>query len=147
MAWNLSTYLPGCWRVARTLRDLGSGAEGAFTGTAAFTAHDDDGLLHRETGVLVWAGSPPAEASRELIWRPGGTSGSMEVFFRDGRPFHSLNLTGGTDTPGHWCAPDLYQGTFRIESPNAWTYSWRVTGPRKNLMLETRLERVIGILQ
>lgn len=139
---NLRTFLTGTWDVHRTLRDLDSGATGTFTGTTDFSANHDGGLLHKEQGMLVWDHADPVRAVRNLIWRPGAAPSCMNVFFADGRPFHSLELVTGEDSADHWCPPDLYRGTFRIEDPARWSYSWRVTGPHKDLELKTVLIRV-----
>ncbi|GAB3541867.1 DUF6314 family protein [Arthrobacter tecti] len=138
----LRAFLPGTWEVRRTLKDLTSGTKGTFNGTATFTKHDDDGaLLHREHGTLAWAGLAPTTATRALTWRPGIDDYSMNVFFEDGRFFHALNLENGSDTPEHLCQPDLYRGSFAIKDSDSWNYTWRVTGPNKNLRLTTRLSR------
>lgn len=138
---NLRRFLAGPWTIQRTLRDLTAGASGTFTGTATFTENDDGGLLHSERGTLLWAGGTPVAASRVLNWHPGPNATSMEIYFSDGRFFHSLDLTAGTDHPTHPCAPDFYQGTFVIEGCDNWTYSWQITGPHKNLLLTTHLTR------
>ncbi|MFI9201190.1 DUF6314 family protein [Streptomyces sp. NPDC053048] len=38
---------------------------------------------------------------------------------------------------GHWavhhpCAPDRYDGTFTVLSPDEWQLHWRTTGPAKD---------------
>lgn len=140
---SLREFLLGRWSVNRTLEDLASGATGTFTGTATFTEHDDDALLHREQGTLAWASHAPSTATRTLIWRPTSHD-TADVFFEDGRFFHSLNLGEGTDTPEHLCSPDIYRGAFSIDGSDEWTYAWRVTGPQKNLILSTRMTRQMG---
>ncbi|MHA7292641.1 DUF6314 family protein [Arthrobacter sp. HLT1-21] len=135
-------YLGGAWTVDRTLQDLSSGLAGTFSGTASFTPDDDGALLHRERGTLVWAGSSPAPATRELLWRAAGSAPSAEVFFPDGRYFHGLDLTTGKDSPVHQCAPDVYRGHFVLVDADSWHYTWWVSGPQKDLRLVTRLRRV-----
>lgn len=140
-AGGLREFLTGSWRVDRDLRDLDAGLDGSFTGTATFTDHDDGALRHHECGTLHWPGSKPTRATRELLWRTASSPHSMEVFFPDGRLFHPLNLSTGRDTPVHLCAPDTYRGSFQLDSADAFSYSWQVAGPRKNLLLVTHLRR------
>lgn len=112
-----------------------------FVGTATF-ADDDGGLRHQERGSLTWAGAAPTIATRELLWRATGSAPVVEVFFADGRFFHGLDLSDGEDTPVHQCAPDHYLGSFVLQDRDRWRYTWRVSGPSKDLTLDTRLTRV-----
>ncbi|MBG6180859.1 DUF6314 family protein [Arthrobacter sp. CAN_A1] len=139
---TLLGYLDGSWSVDRTLQDLSSGLSGTFSGIATFAPDDDGALLHSERGTLVWAGYSPAPATRELLWRAAGSAPSAEVFFPDGRYFHGLDLTTGEDSPVHQCAPDVYRGHFVLVDAESWRYTWRVSGPAKDLVLETRLRRM-----
>lgn len=140
-ATTVLDHLRGTWSVERRLQDHASGLTGAFTGTATFT-DDDGGLRHRERGSLSWAGAAPTIATRELLWRATASAPAVEVFFDDGRFFHSLDLSDGRDTPAHPCAPDHYQGSFLLLDHDHWRYIWRVSGPAKDLTLDTHLTRV-----
>ncbi|MDC0767730.1 DUF6314 family protein [Streptomyces sp. HD] len=134
------TYLAGSWRVERTVRDLASGAEGAFSGTTVFGRLDDGGLLHHESGTFVWQGVPrPAE--RTLRFLPGGARGTADVRFADGRPFHDLDLTSGRYMADHPCSADLYRGEFTVLGEDRWRTVWRVRGPAKDLVLTTDYAR------
>ncbi|MHA7154869.1 DUF6314 family protein [Arthrobacter sp. TMN-50] len=138
---TLLGYLRGAWSVDRTLQDLTSGLTGTFSGTAAFTPDDGGALHHGEHGTLIWAGSPPTPATRELLWRQAGGPQSAEVLFPDGRFFHALDLSTGQDSPVHPCSPDVYRGEFLLVDQDHWQYHWRVSGPEKDLTLITRLIR------
>ncbi|MET8245218.1 DUF6314 family protein [Streptomyces sp. NPDC005202] len=142
--WPVSdvlTYLAGSWRVERTVRDLASGDEGLFTGTTVFSALQEGGLLHHETGTFVWQGTPrPAE--RTLRFLPGSPPGTADVRFADGRPFHDLDLTSGRHLADHPCAADLYRGEFTVRDADHWRTVWRVAGPAKDLVLTTDYARV-----
>ncbi|MBE0010769.1 MULTISPECIES: DUF6314 family protein [unclassified Arthrobacter] len=140
-ATTLLDHLRGTWSVERTLQDHTSGLTGVFTGIATF-ADDDDALRHRECGSLAWAGALPTKATRELLWRATRSAAAAEVFFADGRFFHVLDLTDGRDTPAHPCAPDHYLGSFVLLDHDRWRYTWRVSGPAKDLTLDTHLTRV-----
>ncbi|MEV7343556.1 DUF6314 family protein [Streptomyces sp. NPDC093544] len=54
---DVLAYLAGSWRVERTVRDLASGSEGHFTGTAVFGPLESTGF-----GPLDDTGSRPQEA-------------------------------------------------------------------------------------
>jgi hypothetical protein len=43
----------------------------------------------------------------------------------------------------HWCDPDTYRVTYALLGPDAFSYVWDVTGPRKDLLLESVLRRQI----
>ncbi|MFE0401873.1 MULTISPECIES: DUF6314 family protein [Streptomyces] len=136
------SYLAGRWRVDRSVRDLASGDEGAFTGTTVFGPLEGGGLLHHESGEFVWRGAPrPAE--RTLRFLPGGAPGTADVRFADGRPFHDLDLRTGRHIADHPCSADLYRGEFTVRDEDHWRTVWRVRGPAKDLVLTTDYARVV----
>ncbi|MET7693775.1 DUF6314 family protein [Streptomyces sp. NPDC005483] len=137
---DVLSYLAGSWRTERTVRDLASGDEGQFSGTTAFGRLEVGGLLSQESGIFVWQGVPrPAE--RTLSFLPGGTPGTADVHFSDGRPFHDLDLTSGHHVADHPCAADLYRGEFTVLDADHWRTVWRVGGPAKDLLLTTDYTR------
>ncbi|WP_138444569.1 DUF6314 family protein [Sinomonas susongensis] len=156
---DLSAYLSGVWTVERTLVDRATGARGTFSGTVTFgppeTAGDDGALLQRESGRLRW-GQHEAKATREYVWRPTASPDTMDVFFPDGRFFHTVRLgavrpgagDGGDQGPRwqaeHWCAPDDYRVAYTVLGPDELQYEWDVRGPRKDQLLTTRLRRDVG---
>ena len=142
-SWPVSdvlAYLAGSWRVRRTVRDLATGDEGDFSGTTVFSTLPEGGLLHAELGTFTWQGVPrPAE--RTLRFLPGGTPGTADVRFGDGRPFHALDLTSGHHVADHPCSADLYRGEFTVLDADHWRTVWRVGGPAKDLVLRTEYVR------
>jgi hypothetical protein len=141
---DLRAYLEGSWSVERRLLDRATGAEGAFTGMVTFSAlsPDDDGALaQREDGTVRW-GTHQGHAFREYVWRPGASPGSMDVFFPDGRPFHTVDLTGASADGSHWCSPDDYRVHYEAVGPDELRYTWDVRGPAKDLLLDTTLRRI-----
>ncbi|WP_405739014.1 DUF6314 family protein [Streptomyces sp. NBC_00028] len=137
---DVLAYLAGSWRVARSVRDLASGAEGEFSGTTVFSPLEGGGLLHHESGTFTWQGVPrPAE--RTLRFLPGPRSGTADVRFADGRPFHNLDLTTGRHVTDHPCSADLYRGEFSVLDADHWRTAWRVGGPAKDLVLTTDYAR------
>lgn len=99
----------------------------------------DGGLSYRESGHLAFADyRGPAERVYRFRF-PG--PGRAQVFFADGRFFHALDLSGGADNVEHRCGDDLYRGRYALEDAQRWTLRWRVTGPRKDLLLATRYLR------
>ncbi|KUO15793.1 DUF6314 family protein [Streptomyces dysideae] len=134
------THLAGSWRVARSVRDQVSGAEGEFSGTTVFGPLQGGGLLHHESGTFTWQGVPhPAE--RTLRFLPGDSEGVVDVRFADGRPFHDLDLTSGRHIADHPCAADLYRGEFTVLDADHWRSVWRVGGPAKDLVITTDYAR------
>ncbi|RVU25488.1 hypothetical protein EOT10_13770 [Streptomyces antnestii] len=134
-------YLAGRWGVERTVRDLGDGTAGTFSGTTDFTREEaGGGLLHHEAGTFVWQGAARA-ATRTLRFLLGEVPGTAVVRFSDGRFFHGLDLRTGRHTADHPCAADLYRGEFEVAGPDAWRMEWRVRGPAKDLVLTTTYTR------
>lgn len=135
-------FLAGTWRVERELRD--GDRTGHFTGRAEFRPESDsnhaDDWLHVEDGVMDW-GEVSREAGRTLRMTPHA-DGTAEVFFADGRPFHTLDLRTGRWTAVHPCAADLYEGTFTVVSPDEWHLRWDVRGPAKDQLLDSVYTRV-----
>ena len=124
------------------MRDQASGDEGRFDGTTVFGPSGDGALLHHESGTFVWRGvARPAERTLRFLPGPAGT-GTAEVRFADGRPFHDLDLTAGHWVADHPCAADLYRGEFGVRDPDHWRTVWRVRGPAKDLVLTTDYARV-----
>ena len=130
------TFLPGRWTVERTLEDAALGA-GAFAGEAVFTP-DGDGLLWRERGRLrLGAYDGPAERTLRIV--PDGEA--WLVRFADGRPFHPLDLRGGTWAVVHPCGEDRYEGDYRVAGPDELEVRWRVRGPAKDARIASRYRR------
>ena len=132
--------------------DRAAGVRGTFSGTVSFTpddgghvgaprSHSQGVLRQRETGTVVWP-TFTGPASRQYLLVPTDDPALMEVLFEDGRAFHPLNLSGGSWTAGHWCEPDTYQVSFSSLSPDRLHYEWDVTGPSKDLLLRTSLQRM-----
>ncbi|MET3809308.1 8-oxo-dGTP pyrophosphatase MutT (NUDIX family) [Arthrobacter sp. UYEF3] len=149
--FELRAYLMGGWDVARSLLDRATGSRGTFTGVVNFTETDDGGLRFREEGTMRWnpaAGTPySGPASREYLLRPAARPDIMDMYFHDGRPFHRIGF-GGQDRQdnrdSHWCDPDTYRVRYTRVGPAEFHYRWDVTGPTKDLLLESILHRTAG---
>jgi len=146
--FELRDYLLGNWHVDRTLLDRADGSRGTFTGVVRFTETDDGGLRLREEGTVQWnpAGGAPftGPASREYLLRPAATPDAMDMFFPDGRPFHRIGFGGQDHRDTHWCDPDTYRVDYTKIGPDEFHYRWDVTGPAKDLLLESALHRTPG---
>jgi len=150
-AYLLGPSLPGAgpdgrWSVERTLFDRAAGIRGTFTGVVIFSESDDDGgLRFREEGTVRWpasaGGTFTGPATREYLLRPTDSPDAMDMVFPDGRPFHRMSFSADAGQDGHWCDPDTYRVTYSLRGPDEFSYVWDVTGPRKDLLLETVLRR------
>jgi len=69
---------------------------------------------------------------------------SFSVFFPDGRFFHRAEIVAGIALVTHDCAPDTYCGRYRFRGGDRWSLSWRITGPRKDLVIATVFSRSGG---
>lgn len=124
----------GEWSLIRRMRDLRRGDIGRLAGEARFTREAPSILFFEERGMLSLGGMR-TEAQR--AYRYEMTATGFRVLFPDGRFFHVARLEGGRAEVAHDCAPDLYRGRYRIESPDRWWLSWRITGPRKDLIISS----------
>jgi len=64
-----------------------------------------------------------------------------DVAFDDGTFFHCVNLSSGSDTFVHGCAPDTYSGTWTVISPNRFHVTWDVDGPATQLTITSVYSR------
>ncbi|HEY9537496.1 MAG TPA: DUF6314 family protein [Kiloniellaceae bacterium] len=134
----MKAFLQGEWSLERRVQDRRAAQDGRLSGAAAFTA-DGSGLLCREEGRLaIGAHEGPALQSYRYVF---STAARAAVHFADGRFFHDLDLTAGAWRCTHLCDPDRYDGDFSALSPDAWRVVWRVAGPRKDLVLDSRYRR------
>jgi hypothetical protein len=135
---NTAQYLTGSWLVVRVIHDRRLLSMTAWTGTAVFSP-SDDGVHYVEEGTLELDGTTLA-TSRSYIYRPKSAR-NMDVFFDDGRPFHDLDLSSGEWFPEHFCGDDVYSGEFYVVDDNTLTIIWNVTGPTKDVRIESTLTR------
>ena len=131
----------GKWAVERQLLDRSAGTRGTFTGVVRFAVTDDDGLAFREEGTVRWP-TFTGPAFREYLLRPADRIDALDVFFDDGRPFHRMSFTPEANLDRHWCDPDTYRVAYTYEGPDAFSYTWDVSGPRKDLLLTSMLRRL-----
>lgn len=125
--------LEGCWRLDRVIEDRRAGLTGRLSGTCAWRP-DAAGLVQEEEGVLRYGDGPPMQASRRYLWREAGEA--LAILFEDGRPFHRLAPGRQSDT--HLCPPDTYEVTYLFGDGRDFATVWRVTGPRKDLLIRSR---------
>ncbi len=125
--------LEGRWRLDRVIEDRREGLTGRLTGTCDFIP-DAGGLMQREEGVLTYGDARPMRAQRRYLWRAEGDA--LAVRFDDGRPFHRLAPGRLSDT--HSCPPDTYEVSYVLREWPAFSTTWRVTGPRKDLLILSR---------
>jgi len=136
----LKRFLEGEWRLERRIDDRRAGQQGRFDGEAVFFADEED-LLYREDGHLA-IGDHEGPALQLYTFR-FPESGRAEVCFSDGRPFHDLDLTGGRWSCVHLCEPDRYEGEFTALDADTWRVVWKVSGPRKELTLDSTYRRAL----
>lgn len=144
--FDLRAYLLGSWSVDRTLLDRATGIRGTFTGVVRFTALDDDGgLSFHEAGTIrltaVDGGPFTGPASRSYVFNRTEYPDAMDVTFPDGRPFHRMSFRPDASQDQHWCDPDTYKVSYTMLGRDEFRYSWDVTGPAKDQLLESVLRR------
>lgn len=131
----------GKWSVERQLLDRAAGTRGTFSGVVHFVPTDDGGLVFREEGTIRWP-TFAGPASRKYLLKPADRVDTLDVCFDDGRPFHRMSFTPEANLDTHWCDPDTYHVDYSYEGPDAFGYTWDVSGPRKDLLLTSALRRL-----
>jgi hypothetical protein len=130
-------WLRGEWTVTRVINQ----GTGSFSGRASFAADpaSADVLIWTETGRLRLGGHD-GPAGRTLRIEPA-SDGAWEVRFADGRHFHALDLSDGSDDVTHLCGPDTYRGRYEVQTADRFAVTWRITGPRKDDVIESVYDR------
>jgi hypothetical protein len=128
----------GLWRVERAIEDRHAGQAGWFRGRAVFTPMPD-GLAYREAGSLRLGAGPAVAASRAYLWREAGDA--IEVWFGDGRLFHSFACGEAAPAATHHCPPDRYRVRYDFTIWPAWRAEWQVRGLRKDYALVSDYRR------
>lgn len=128
----------GDWRLERRIEHAGGRGDARLSGRARFLRAGAT-LIHEESGTLTVDGSPgPAmQASRRYLWR--AEAGWIAVRFDDGRPFHGFPLGVLRPEATHLCDPDRYAVRYDFSRWPEWRAVWRVTGPRKDYVMTSRL--------
>lgn len=113
---------------------------GSLYGQAEFVPVGGD-LQYQENGTLrLGAHHGRAEQYYRYDFPSGNARAS--VSFRDGRPFHDLDLSEGQATVTHVCGQDLYDGHFTAIDACHWQSVWAVEGPRKDQVIVTLYTRI-----
>jgi hypothetical protein len=135
---GLTSFFAGDWGLVRRIRDLKTHEVGRLRGVARF-APDGGDLRFTERGLLVLrhTRTEARRDSRFVIESPD----SFSVFFADGRFFHRAEIAASRALVVHDCAPDRYCGRYRFYPPDRWVLSWRITGPRKDLVISSIFSR------
>lgn len=129
-------FFAGEWRLARRVEDARAGEVLRFEGTAVF-AWEDGGLLCEETGAWVGGARDGLAGTRRSLWR-AGEGGRIAVLFADGRPFHDFHPAEGAAV--HLCGADRYAVRYAFAGAG-WEAVWRVTGPVKDYVMQSRYGR------
>jgi hypothetical protein len=130
MLW-LDDFL-GCWSLRRRIADFRTGETGRLAGHVRFHV-GGGGAVQREKGELRLPGRAPMTATRTYLWsqRPG----RLVVRFADGGAFHDFDPREQMPEATHPCGDDLYRVRYDFRRWPRWRSVWRVTGPRKDLVI------------
>jgi hypothetical protein len=133
---DVAAFLRGTWVVDRDIIDSMNGAAGTFSGTAEFVP-DGDVWSWVEAGELQWAAQTHKAGRRLLVAVRPYVPCVVDVAFDDGRFFHRADLSSGSDTFMHGCAPDTYSGSWTVDSADRFRLTWDVEGPAKQLTIRS----------
>jgi len=139
---NLHSALEGTWTFDR---NASSGE--SMAGSARFVARGETRLHYREQGILTLVDGTELKFERSYIYE--FSDAAMSIYFDTPSPrlFQSVVLTPHgkvwAGSGSHLCGADRYASRF--EFAPAWQDRFRivhkVTGPRKDYVLETRYHR------
>lgn len=121
----------GPWRLSREIVQA-DGTRGRFEGRAEWQA-EGPGALYVEAGRLALPHGT-FRAERRYRWDV-----QLNVFFEDGRYFHTVPEAGGAT--GHRCDPDQYDVVYEFARWPDWQCRWQVRGPRKDYTMLSRYRR------
>jgi hypothetical protein len=136
---DLWAYLSGRWQIERTMTDRRLSTEGRMHGEARF--RDSSNSLVHEERVTLSFGAHEGAAEQTYFYNFPSGNGRASVCFRDGRPFHELDLSKGKTAVVHLCPPDRYEGRFTALDEDRWESVWTVVGPRKDLTIVSSYRR------
>ena len=152
-AWpvdDLYRFLRGSWSLYRTINDLRSNIPGAMQGEVLIekdnTANEGDTLIYREQGELR-IGDHRETVERTYVYSFPDRQHARhlgEVHFEQGGLFHNLDLSSGICKPVHHTKEDTYRGTIIVDGEDIWRQNWFVTGPSKEIILDSRYQRIVG---
>jgi hypothetical protein len=132
-------FLLGRWRVERRITDYRLAMVGTFLGTAVWGAASYGRGSYREFGELRF-GAHTGPAERHLQYQPTGT-GSVLLYFADGRPFVDLDLRSGSWQATHLCGEDRHRIGTEVRSRGEVQERWLVRGPETDYQAVTILTR------
>lgn len=128
----------GVWRLDRRITDHLTGQGARFIGAATLHPPENGAALWAERGEMRIADAAPMQAERRYRWAQNGAM--IDVFFEDGRAFHSFDPNGAPKA-NHWCDPDDYRVSYDFTQWPNWRAVWRVKGPRKDYEMTTAATR------
>ena len=139
--------LHGRWAIERQIEPGGH-----FKGTATFARRSADSLLYRESGQLVLDSGAALHGENSYVYTVR-RNGDIEISFNDGvnKGEHFIDFLLPDDqadrlpivcTDRHRCRLDIYDATFRIESPALFTLTYVVRGPAKAYVSRSAYRRL-----
>ena len=149
-AWpvhDLYAFLQGSWSLYRTMNDLRLNMPGAMQGDVHVEQDTSGGsggdLVYREQGELRFGDYREIVHRNYIYTFPDRRNAPHlgEVHFEHGGLFHPLDLSTGFQQVSHTCSDDTYRGTFSVESADIWHLNWFVTGPSKEIIIDSRYQR------
>lgn len=150
---DFQQFLLGVWRIRRLLTFQAGGYSGHFEGDARVEVLPDkpQTLLYQENGVFSSTdGSKVIEARQQYAF--DCSQWPIQVLFVDQltTPLklggHFVDLCFKEDQTecefSHLCGSDTYSGTWRVLNADAFRWSWRIEGPRKDGEISSFYSRI-----
>ena len=129
-------YFRGEWSFKRTVS-----GQGKIEGTAHFLPLTHTALQYREKGILLHTSGQQFDTFRDYIYR--FDEGQIAVYFSEKpeRLLHKLLIKGNQAKGTHQCDQDSYEALYTFTSPQQFSLTYWVKGPRKDHVIHTLFNR------
>lgn len=141
---------PGRWRVTRSIADALAGETLRFEGVLVVEEAGQGVARHQESGWMTREDGARLRAEQTRLWR-APEPGALDIAYADGAHLARFAPGAGAEDGHivegfrlrgvHHCGADLYEGVLWLGSPDAWELQWRVAGPRKRYVSDSRYDR------
>ncbi|HSX13327.1 MAG TPA: DUF6314 family protein [Chlamydiales bacterium] len=149
MTQTIFNHFEGSWQFKRIT------PHGKMIGVARFTNKTPNELHYREEGLFIRETIPKVSSEddneqythkifQEYIYRL--ENDKIVIYFNEKPPrlFHRLEFTDDSQAFGfHLCKSDQYEAFFHFESPEKFTVTYLVKGPKKNYTINTTFQKYV----
>ena len=134
---DLKTWLAGSWSLERIINDHKHGKVNYMSGIVDFSSQRDGLVYHEQSKFVNGPHDYPTHQSYRYTFP---FPHRAEVCFSDGRYFHMLDLSTGSDSCLYKCGSDIYKGKFKVVNAEQLYIEWNILGPKKKMTIQSVLK-------